>query len=144
MTTPTSVDTDELLSALDQLTNTVYWLNQRHPITATQAIVEALDDWIAEHAAEHHQSQSFLDGASTSDDPVGIALTHLLAAVAALSRTDRPLLDVGRAFTEAIGDWVAATTAEHHFSDAAHPWRTPADMAVQRCAGDAHLIRARS
>ena len=38
---------DDLLCALDQLTNTVYWCRQRGmPITAGSAILEAVGDWL--------------------------------------------------------------------------------------------------
>ena len=38
---------DDLLCALDQLTNTVYWCRQRGmPTTAGSAILEAVGDWL--------------------------------------------------------------------------------------------------
>ena len=42
MTLPTP--DDDLLAALDQFTNTVYWLRSRTPITAAQALAEAIND----------------------------------------------------------------------------------------------------
>lgn len=115
---------DALLAALDQLTNAVYWYSERQPLTATAALVEALDDWIGAQAAEHHRSTPFAEYTSDDDD-LAITLIHLLAAVQHLHSTARPDLTVTAALTEAIDEWAAAQAAEHHFSE---PFQRPGSV----------------
>ena len=121
MTSAADVD-DDLLSALDQVTNTIYWYNDRHRLDAGTALSEAIGDWISEHSSEHHQSQTFTD--TTNDDDLATILDHFLAAVACLSRHGaRPGLSTSIALTEALGEWAAAHGAEHHHDQ---PFQRPA------------------
>ena len=112
-----NTDDDVLLGALDQLTNIIYWHHRHGAVTAVNAVAEALDDWLAEHAAEHHQSEPFADD-DDPDDPLGTVFAHLAAAVTDLTgRKVRPGLTVTEAFTEALVEGVAATAAEHNHSE---------------------------
>jgi hypothetical protein len=113
MTATTDVD-DDLLSALDQVTNTIYWYNDRHPLDAGTALSEAIGDWISEHSSEYHQSQPFADTVN-DDDALATILDHFLAAVAHLSTSGaRPGLSTNTALTEALGEWANSSAAEHH------------------------------
>jgi hypothetical protein len=108
---------DELLSAFEQLTNTLYWYRPNRFMTASEAIVEAVDDWIAEHAAEHNRSRPFTEQSDGTHDLLAAALTTLAAAVHQLIDTGaRPELTAAVALSEAIGDWAAAATTQHHRS----------------------------
>ncbi len=111
---------DPLLAALDQLTNIVYWYLARRPLTAIEAIGEAIEDWISDQAAEHHRSRPFTD--ADSGDNLADSLTNLLAAVAHLHRGPRPGLTAADALTEAIEDWTAGHAAVHHHSE---PFQKP-------------------
>jgi hypothetical protein len=105
---------DDLLAALDHFTNAVCWLGARAECTADQAVIEAVDDWLGEHAAEYHQSNSFTD--ATGPDDLGTVLIHLAAAVTHLRRHHRPDLTVTTALSEALHEWAAELSAEHHRS----------------------------
>lgn len=123
MTTTATATVDGLLGALDQLTNAVYWYQVRHPLNAATALTEAIDDWISEHAAEHHHSQPFTTTTGTDvggdgdgdGDVLAVVLTHFLAAVTDLAASGaRPGLTTTAALTEAIAEWATAQSAEHH------------------------------
>lgn len=112
-----NADGDVLLGALDQLTNIVYRYRGHSAGTAVKAVAQALDDWLAEHAAEHHQSETFADH-DDPNDPLGTVFAHLVAAVSDLTgRGLRPEVTVTEAFTEALAEWVASTAAEHNHSE---------------------------
>jgi hypothetical protein len=90
--------TDELLDALDQFTNAVYWLRARIPYTAEVALTEALTD-----------SLSKPDGVVPTDrDNLHGALAALLTA----SRGESVAADLA----EALNAWSAALSTEHHRS----------------------------
>ena len=109
---------DELLSALDQFTNALYWYRAHDPMTASDAIVDALDDWIAEHTAEHHQSKPFIEPSTARDDPLAAVIASLQAAVDKLADNGaRPELTMAVALGEALGDWALVVAAEHHRSE---------------------------
>jgi hypothetical protein len=112
---------DLLLAVLDQFTNTIYWYQQRHQLAATDGLVEAIDDWLAEHAAEHHRSQPF-SSITCDGDPLATVLAHLDAAVTTLAAQDRPGITVAEALTEALDAWTAEQAAEHHHSQ---PFQRP-------------------
>lgn len=113
MTSAADVD-DDLLSALDQVTNTIYWYNDRRPLDAGTALGEAIGDWISEHSSEYHQSQPFTDTVN-DEDALAAILNHFLAAIACLSmRGARPGLSTRTALTEALGEWANSSAAEHH------------------------------
>jgi len=111
-------DQDELLSALDQLTNALYWYRAHDPVTASDAIVDALDDWIAEQTAEHHRSEPFIAASTSRHDPLAAVLASLHAAVDKLADSGaRPDLTMAVALGEALADWAAVAAAEHHSSE---------------------------
>ena len=112
-----SVDT--LLSALDQTVNTIYWHQDRTGLTATEAITQALDDWLTEQSAEHHRSQPFHVN-EIQAEPLFAMLTNLTAAVTALQAA-RPGLTVSDVLTEALLDWASAETAVHHHGQPFQP-----------------------
>lgn len=113
MTSTADVD-DDLLSALDQVTNTIYWHNGRHRLDAGAALSEAIGDWISEHSSEYHQSQPFTY-ATSEIDALGAILNHFLAAVAHLSTSGaRPRLSTCTALTEALVEWANSNASEHH------------------------------
>jgi hypothetical protein len=104
---------DELLAALDHLTDAVHWLSARTPYSAAEALSEAITDWLA-------------DDSHTTDDRVADeprragGLSDALAALTvAFDRLDGEDADraVERALAEAITQWVAAVSAEHHRSE---------------------------
>ena len=70
---------DDLLCALDQLTNTVYWCRQRGiPITAGSAILEAVGDWLDSHDPTGDDDvPSVTAGDADGDDPIGVAFDRL-------------------------------------------------------------------
>jgi hypothetical protein len=105
MTGPNHAD-DDLLAALDQFVNTVHWLRVRTPYTASEALIEGLTDWIAEHA-----------GASIDDRPedLGSAVTQFIVAVQHLPADDTEMMTES-ALAEALDAWAAAVSAEHHRS----------------------------
>ena len=114
---------DELLSGLDQMTNIIYWYQTSTStgLRAAAALTEAIDDWIGEHAAEHHHSEPFFSS-DRGDDPLAAVLAHLAAAVAALHTAGaRPGLTFTEAFSEAVAGWVAAVAAEYHHSQPFQP-----------------------
>ena len=132
---------DELLFGLDQMTNILYWYQTRASLRAGAALTEAIDDWIGEHAAEHHHSQPFLDGVDADGDPLGAVLAHLAAAITTLrAARARPGLTFTNAFSEAIAGWVASVTAEHHRSQ---PFQ-PVDAAIPAAFVAASETAARS
>jgi hypothetical protein len=96
------------------------WLGARADCTAEQAVIEAIDDWLEEHAAEYHESNPFTD--ATGPDELGTVLIHLTAAVTHLRRHDRPDLTVTTAVSEALHVWAAELSAEHHRSQ---PFQQP-------------------
>jgi hypothetical protein len=102
---------------LDQFTNTLTWYRPHQFMPASEGIVAALDDWIAEHAAEHNRSRPFTEQSDDTHDLLAAALATLAAAVHQLNDSGaRPELTAAVALGEAIGDWAAATTAQHHHS----------------------------
>ena len=115
-----SANPDGLLSALDQLTNALHWYRDRHAsLTAADALVEAVDDWLAEHAAEHHQSTPYRPGTHDNEqaDPLGVLLDVLQAAIRALDGPgERPGVTFTAALIEAIEEWNVTSAAEHHAS----------------------------
>jgi hypothetical protein len=112
---------DGLLAALDQFTNTIYWHQHRHHLNAAAALVEAIDAWLAEHAAEHNRSEPFSD-LTRDGDPLATMLVHLDAAAATLTARERPELSVALALTEALDNWTAEQATEHHHSQ---PFQRP-------------------
>ena len=125
-------DPDELLEALDQLTNTLSAVGAQ--LDATDAIAEAVDDWVGEHAAEHHHSEPFAAHAAEhhhsepfaahvdGEEPLAAALRQLLAAVPILDQTaHRPGITVASALTEALAEWNARTAAELNRSQPFQP-----------------------
>jgi hypothetical protein len=102
------VPDDELLAALDQFTNTLYWLRARTSYTAAQAFAEALDDWTADLGGglpEDHRGE----------DDLGASLVAFAEATKSVSTTAM--------LAEALTGWTSAVSAEHHRSV---PFQTPA------------------
>ena len=118
-----SSNSDELLGALDQLTNALHWYRDRDPsLTAADALIEAVDDWLA----EHHQSTPYrpVTHGNEQADHLGVLLDVLQTATHALDGPGgRPGVTFTAALTEAIEDWIATSAAEHHAS-------APFDMAL--------------
>ena len=100
MTLPTPAD--DLLAALDQFTNTVYWLRSRTPITAAQALAEAMNE-------------AAFDGASDTVD--------LRAAIARLL-DHQDDASIATAIVEALVRWTAGLSAEHNASNPFQPAAT--------------------
>lgn len=92
---------DGLLQSLDLFVGTVYWLEQ--PITIEAALAEAIEDWVALTAAEHHDSKAWSGSAMT--DSVGVPLLQLVEAVEHLCATDGRTLTVATALMDALEDW---------------------------------------
>jgi hypothetical protein len=104
---------DELLAALDQLTDAVHWLSARTAYRAAEALSEAITDWLAENS---HPTDD-----SPADEPqraggLSDALAALTVAFDGLDGYDADRT-VERALAEAINQWVAAVSAEHHRSE---------------------------
>jgi hypothetical protein len=105
---------DELLAALDQLTDAVHWLSARTPYRAAEAFSEAITDWLADNssvAADDSPSDGLQRAVGLGD-----ALAALTVAFDGLDGSDADR-SVERALAEAIGQWVAAVSAEHHRSE---------------------------
>jgi hypothetical protein len=97
MTLPTP--DDDLLAALDQFTNTLYWLRSRTPITAAQALAETLHDAASGDVGDTVDLRT----------AIGWLLDHHDdAAIAA-------------ALTEALAGWTAGLSAEHNASNPFQP-----------------------
>ena len=90
--------TDELLDALDQFTNALYWLRARIPYTAEVALTEALADSVSNPDAAVPSDRDNLHGA--------------LAALLTASRGESVAADLA----EALNAWSAALSTEHHRS----------------------------
>jgi hypothetical protein len=90
--------TDELLDALDQFTNALYWLRARIPYTAEVALTEALADSVSDPGAVVPSDNANLHGA--------------LAALLTASRGESVAADLA----EALNAWSAALSTEHHRS----------------------------
>jgi len=97
---------DRLLDVFDQFTNALYWHQQRSAVTAADAIVEAVNDWLMHHASQPQQAAPVEPA-----EPLGAAFAQLVAA-----GTGADGVTVAEALTEAIADWVAVASAEHHQS----------------------------
>jgi hypothetical protein len=108
---------DDLLCALDLLTNTVYWCRRRGmPITAGSAILEAVGDWLDSHDPTRDDgvpsvSAEDADGA----DPIGVAFDRLGRHIRA-QEPDQAHQSLTAAFADALDHWSAAVAAEHHQS----------------------------
>ena len=113
----------QLLGALDQFTNALHWYHDRQPLDPAEALTEALDTWIGEHAAEHHHSEPFAAPATAPPDRLAAVLTQLVAAVEHLATGPRPDLITAVAIAEALDAWAAEQAAEHHHS---LPFQRPA------------------
>jgi hypothetical protein len=104
---------DELLAALDQLTDALHWLSARTAYRAADALTDAIADWLADNS--HTTDDSVADqqqrAAGLSD-----ALAALTVAFDGLDGNDADRT-VEAALAEAINQWVAAVSAEHHRSE---------------------------
>jgi hypothetical protein len=109
MTGPAHSD-DDLLVALDQLVNTVHWLRTRTPYTASEALTEALTDWLAQHTNPPDEM--------TADDrnvDLGDVLAQVIVVADRLAANDAAP-GIEGAVAEAVNAWTAAVSAEHHHS----------------------------
>ena len=107
---------DDLLFALDQLTNTVYWCRQRGmPTTAGSAILEAVGDWLDSQGPRRDDVPSVTADAALDADPLAAAFERLGRHLRTHS-SERTSQSVTEAFTEALNHWTAAAAAEHHRS----------------------------
>lgn len=98
-----TINVDPGLVALDRFVSSVYWADD--DVTLEDALIEAIDDWIASASAEHNNSEPFgFDG-----DAVGLggALTDLIGAVECLAAEARRGLTVATGIAEALADWRA-------------------------------------
>ena len=70
---------DDLLCALDQLTNTVYWCRQRGmPTTAGSAILEAVGDWLdSQDPTRDDDVPSVTADDALDADPLAVAFDRL-------------------------------------------------------------------
>ncbi|WP_420451975.1 hypothetical protein [Ilumatobacter sp.] len=94
-------NTDHGLVALDRFVSAIYWADD--DITLEAALTEAIDDWIAQAAAEYNDSEPFVTG--QGNDPLARSLIDLVAAVERLAAGARPGLSVASAVGEALDDW---------------------------------------
>jgi hypothetical protein len=108
---------DDLLRALDQLTNTIYWCRQRGiPATAGSAILEAVGDWLDSQDPTRDDNVPSVTAAAALDaDPLAVAFDRLGRHVRTKSSDGTPQ-SVTAALTEALDHWTAAVAAEHHRS----------------------------
>lgn len=108
---------DDLLCALDQLTNTVYWCRQRGmPITAGAAILEAVGDWLDSQDPDRDVGVPSVSAEDADGvDPIGVAFQRLGRHIRTQT-ADRDLACMTPAFAEALNHWSAAAAAEHHQS----------------------------
>jgi hypothetical protein len=109
---------DDLLCALDQLTNTVYWFRRRGmPITAGSAILEAVGDWLdsQDPAGDDADVPSVTAEDALDADPIAAALDRLGRHIRAQA-TDGASHTVTTAFADALNQWSASAAAEHHQS----------------------------
>ena len=108
---------DDLLCALDQLTNTVYWCRQRGmPTTAGSAILEAVGDWLdSQDPSRDDDVPSVTADAALDADPLAAAFDRLGRHLRTPS-SERTSQSVTEALTEALNHWTAAAAAEHHRS----------------------------
>jgi hypothetical protein len=103
---------DTLLDVLEQFINAVRAVRDRLGLSAEEALIEAIDDWVVDHAISHPGPLTLVDH---DREPLDAGLRSLLAAVRR-RRGDRSDLTVVTVLTEALDGWVAATVAEHHRS----------------------------
>lgn len=108
---------DDLLDALDQLTNTIYWCRQRGmPITAGSAIFEAVGDWLDSQDPNYDDDVPSVTAGDDSDaDPLAVAFDRLRRHMQTPS-SDRHVRSVTQSLTEALDHWTAAAATEHHRS----------------------------
>jgi hypothetical protein len=108
---------DDLLCALDQLTNTVYWCRQRGmPTTAGSAILEAVGDWLDSQDSSRDDDVPSVTADDDFDaDPLAVAFDRLGRHMQTPS-SDRTVQSMTEALTEALNHWTAAAAAEHHRS----------------------------
>jgi hypothetical protein len=108
---------DDLLFALDQLTTTVYWCRRRGmTATAGSAILEAVGDWLDnQDRTRGHDVPSVTADDDFVADPLATAFDRLGRYMQARSSEDT-VHSVTEALTEAINDWTAAVSVEHHRS----------------------------
>jgi hypothetical protein len=104
---------DELLAALDQLTDAVHWLSVRTAYRAAEALSEAITDWLADNS--HPIDDSVADEPRRAGG-LGDAVAALTVAFDGLDGNDADRT-VERALAEAINQWVAAVSAQHHRSE---------------------------
>jgi hypothetical protein len=93
---------DDLLAALDQFTNTVYWLRSRTPITAAQALAEAINDAASDDASETVDLRTAIARLLDHHDDAAIATALAVALVR----------------------WTAGLCAEHNASNPFQPAAT--------------------
>ena len=108
---------DDLLYALDQLTNTIYWCRQHGiPTTAGGAILEAVGDWLDSQDPAHEDDvPSVTADDALAADPLAVAFDRLRRHVRVTSPDGTPQ-NMTAALTEALDHWTAAVAAEHHHS----------------------------
>jgi len=108
---------DDLLCALDQLTDTVYWCRQRGmPITAGGAILEAVGDWLDSHDPTRDDGVPSVSAHDTLvADPLATAFDRLGRHIRT-QPADRGAQSVTAALAEALDHCSAAVAAEHHQS----------------------------
>lgn len=107
---------DDLLCALDQLTNTVYWCRQRGlPTTAGSAILEAVGDWLDSQDPTRDDVPSVSAETTLDPDPLAVAFARLAQHVRA-EPSGGTAQTATAAFTEALDHWTAGMAAEHHRS----------------------------
>lgn len=105
MIVPDSED-DRLLRSIDTFVETIYWSEE--PITFEEALAQAIEDWVAVAAADHNESQPFLE--TSSEDGVGSALVHLAAAVDTLAGRVESEITMATALCHATTDWIAGAS----------------------------------
>lgn len=98
-----TTNVDPGLVALDRFVSSVYWADD--DVTLEDALIEAIDDWIASASAEHNNSEPF----GIDSDAAGLdgALTSVIGAVGCLRTSARRELTVATALAEALADWRA-------------------------------------
>lgn len=96
---------DACLAVVADLVDAVNYRNDNNDqTTLTDAIVEAIDQWVCEIANEHHHSEPFTT--SRPREPFAAAWNELIAAVAYLQHAGDMTITLAGAFQQAVCEWV--------------------------------------
>lgn len=117
---------DELLDALDQFMNTLYWLRARTGYTAAQALAEALED--SPIATDNGLADERKRDGDPADGVFALAVSTDQGSATAM-------------LADALIRWSSAISAEHHRS---MPFQLPAPPRPARSRHGGDRARTRS